>query len=143
MPKKQSPWSAEVSIEIPFHDVDLLAIAWHGHYAKYFEIARCKLFDQIDYNYAQMKESGFAWPVIDMHIRYIQPCTFRQHIIIEASISEYEYRLKVDYKVRDAQSGQRLTKGHTIQVAVDMAANEMCLGSPDILYHKLGLNPDA
>jgi acyl-CoA thioester hydrolase len=48
--------------EIPFHDVDMMV--WHGHYAKYFEIAR-RLLEQIDYNYPQTRDSGYAWPVID------------------------------------------------------------------------------
>lgn len=29
---------AEVLIEVPFHDVDVMKVAWHGHYVKYFEI---------------------------------------------------------------------------------------------------------
>ena len=32
--------SASVEIQIPFHDIDIMGIAWHGHYAKYLEIAR-------------------------------------------------------------------------------------------------------
>jgi acyl-CoA thioester hydrolase len=32
---------ATVAITVPFHDVDSIGAAWHGHYAKYFEIARC------------------------------------------------------------------------------------------------------
>ena len=143
MRKKESPWQTEAEIEIPFHDVDSMDITWHGHYAKYFEIARCKLLDQIDYNYFQMRESGYAWPVIDMHIRYIQPCRFMQHILVHVAITEYEYRLKMEYLIRDAKTGQRLSKGHTIQVAVDMAKQEMCLGSPAILFEKLGVQPDA
>ena len=35
-----------------------------------WKLRRCALLDRIDYNYAQMKASGYAWPVIDMHIRY-------------------------------------------------------------------------
>ena len=38
---------ADVMIEVPFHDVDTMNVVWHGHYLKYFEIARCKLLDQI------------------------------------------------------------------------------------------------
>ena len=34
---------AEIIIRVPFHDVDLMEVVWHGHYAKYFEIARCAL----------------------------------------------------------------------------------------------------
>ena len=29
---------AEVVIEVPFHDVDIMNVVWHGHYLKYFEI---------------------------------------------------------------------------------------------------------
>lgn len=139
MNKKHSPWQTAVDIEIPFHDVDVMEVAWHGHYAKYFEVARCKLLDSIDYNYVQMKASGFAWPVIDMHIRYIQPLAFGQIIRVHCWIEEYEHRLKVKYQINDASSGKRLSRGHTIQVAVDMQAEELCLVSPKILLEKLGV----
>ena len=128
----------DVSITIPFHDVDVMEITWHGHYVKYFEIARCELLDNIHYNYREMKESGYAWPVIDMHIRYPQPTIFGQKIIVCASISEWEHRLKIDYIIKDALTNKRLTLGHTIQVAVKIPENEMCLESPPILLNKIG-----
>ena len=133
-------WRTRLELEIPFHDVDVMEVAWHGHYAKYFELARCKLFDQVDYNYPQMRESGYAWPVIDLHIRYIQPLLFQQKIVVEAWISDWENRLRVQYFIRDASTGARLTKGHTDQVAVDMRTREMLLASPAILLTKLGLS---
>jgi acyl-CoA thioester hydrolase len=131
--------SASVTIQIPFHDVDLMAVAWHGHYVKYFELARGALLDKINYNYKEMKESGYSWPVIDLRIRYAKPARFGQKVEIVASLAEYELRLKIDYLVRDAVSGTRLTKGHTIQVAVDQRSGELLLGSPPVLYEKLGL----
>lgn len=137
--KVKSLWQASVEIEIPFHDVDVMHVAWHGHYAKYFEIARCKLLDAIDYNYPQMRESGYSWPVIDMHIRYAQPLFFQQKVRVDCWIDEYENRLKIKYQIHDSESGRRLSKGHTIQVAVDMQKEELCLASPQILYEKLGL----
>lgn len=139
MAKKESRWLITTDIEIPFHDVDMMNIAWHGNYAKYFEIARCVLLDSIDYNYIQMKASGFAWPVIDFQARYIQPLVFQQTISIEASITEYEHRLKINYIIRDKETGKRLTKGFTSQVAVNMQTQELCLASPKILYSKLGI----
>lgn len=130
---------AESYIDIPFHDVDVMAIAWHGHYVKYFEIARCALLDKIDYNYLQMRASGFAWPVIDLRIRYAQPLRFQQKIKIIATLVEWENRLKINYLIEDAATGQRLTKGYTVQVAVDMQNQEMLLASPAALLDKLGL----
>lgn len=131
--------SAEVEIKIPFHDVDPAGIVWHGHYAKYFEIARCALLDSFDYGYLRMFESGYAWPVIDMHLRYVQAIRFEQVIQVVATLEEWEYRMKIAYLIRDAASGARLAKGHTIQVAVTMPAFEMQLASPAILAQKLGI----
>jgi len=131
----------EVIIEIPFHDVDVMKVAWHGHYVKYFEIARCALLDVIDYNYPQMEASGYGWPVIDLRVRYAQPLRFQQKIRVIATLAEWENRLKVDYLIEDAQTGQRLTKGYTVQVAVDMKNGEMQFVSPEILFDKLGLQP--
>lgn len=133
-------WRASVELDIPFHDVDMMEVAWHGHYARYLEIARCKLFDQIDYNYPQMRASGYAWPVIDMRIRYVQPLLFQQRVRVTAWVAEWENRLRLQYVIEDATSGARLTKAHTDQVAVDMQTREMLLASPAILLAKLGVD---
>ncbi|OXY81032.1 acyl-CoA thioesterase [Oceanimonas doudoroffii] len=130
---------AEVTLEIPFHDVDVMRVAWHGHYAKYLEIARCALLDKIDYNCPQMEDSGYVWPVIDLHIRYAQPLRFQQKIRVEASLAEWEHRLRINYVISDADSGQRLTRASTVQVAVEAASGEMQYASPAVLLHKLGL----
>jgi acyl-CoA thioester hydrolase len=129
----------EVEMEIPFHDVDVMGVAWHGHYVKYLEIARCVLLDKIDYNYPQMEASGYAWPVIEVRIRYPQPLYFQQKVKVKASLDEWENRLKVSYLIEDLETGQRLTKAYTVQVAVDMETGEMLYASPDVLYRKLGI----
>jgi acyl-CoA thioester hydrolase len=130
---------ASIDLEIPFHDVDMMEVAWHGHYAKYFEIARCALLDKINYNYPQMRDSGYAWPIIDLRIRYAKPAVFGQIITVNASIVEWENRLKINYLITDMLTNLRLTKGYSIQVAVNMKTREMCFESPRILFEKLGL----
>jgi acyl-CoA thioester hydrolase len=131
----------EVEIEVPFHDVDVMGVAWHGHYVKYFEIARCVLLDKFDYNYPQMKASGYAWPVIDLRIRYPQPLYFQQKVRVKARLEEWENRLKVSYLIEDLASGRRLTRGYTVQVAIDMKSGEMLYVSPKVLFEKLGIEP--
>jgi acyl-CoA thioester hydrolase len=139
MSKDPARWVAEVELDVQFFDLDPMEIVWHGNYVKYLEIARCALFDQIDYNYVQMKASGYSWPIIDLQLRYAGPATFQQRIKIRASIVEWENRLKIDYLISDAASGRRLTRGSTTQVAVDMRTLEMCFVSPPILFEKLGV----
>ena len=128
---------ADAQVKIPFHDIDIMEIAWHGHYVKYFEIARCELLDKLDYDHERMRDSGYAWPVIDMHLRYARPARYNQVLNVRARLSELEHRLKIDYTVTDAETGERLTRGHTVQVAVDIASGEMCFASPQVLLDKI------
>jgi acyl-CoA thioester hydrolase len=132
-------YQASIDLQIPFHDVDMMEVVWHGHYVKYFEIARCALLEKIDYNYLQMRDSGYAWPVIDLKIRYVKPAAFGQIIAVKAEIVEWENRLKINYLITDKCSGLRLTKGSSVQVAVNMKSGEMCFVSPAVLFEKLGL----
>jgi acyl-CoA thioester hydrolase len=130
----------EVPLTIPFHDVDMIGVVWHGHYAKYFEIARCALLERLGYGYDAMRASGYMWPVIDMRVRYIRPMRFGQRILVKATLREWENRLLIDYLVTDAETGQRLTKGSTTQVAVDIASGEMCYVSPPVVFERLGVS---
>jgi acyl-CoA thioester hydrolase len=135
--------SAEIELLIPFHDLDPVSIVWHGNYAKYFEQARCALLQQFNYNYDQMRASGYIWPVIDLHIRYIKPLHFNQRVRVRALLREWEYRLKIDYLISDIAGGTRLAKGSSVQVAVDAATHEMCLMSPRVLFDRLGIEYPA
>ena len=133
---------ADVIIEVPFHDVDTMNEVWHGHYLKYFEIARCKLLDQFHYNYNQMRDSGYAWPVIESYVRYVQGIEFEQRIRVRAVLKEWENRLKIEYLIFDAVTGRKLTKGFTSQVAVHIEKREMCFQSPQVLLDCLNAWPE-
>lgn len=137
--KREARWFAEVEMQVQFFDLDPMEIVWHGNYVKYLEVVRCALLDKIGYNYVEMKASGYAWPIIDMHLRYAAPATFGQMLKLRAEIVEWENRLKIDYLISDAATGRRLNKASTIQVAVDMASKEMCFVSPPVLFEKLGV----
>jgi len=141
MNKAPSRWFAESETQVQFFDLDPMEIVWHGHYVKYLEIVRGVLLEAIDYNYPQMKASGYVWPVIDLHLRYIAPAAFTQRLKLRAEIVEWENRLKIAYLISDAVSGRRLSRATTTQVAVEIATGEMCYVSPPVLFEKLGVAP--
>lgn len=135
--KMQAIVSDTIELIVPFHDLDMMSVCWHGNYVKYFEIGRCALLKKIDYDYLQMIESGYLWPIVDLQIRYIKPLRYDQRMIVESSLLEYENRLRIKYLVTDAKSCERLTKGYTTQVAVEKETLELQLISPAILKEKL------
>ena len=127
----------DTDMRVPFYDVDSMDIVWHGHYVKYFEDARCRLLDALDYNYLTMRDTGFAWPVVDLRVKYVRPAQFNRLIRVNARLTEWQVRMKIDYVISDVESGEVLTKGHSIQVAVDIASREMCFATPAIFREKL------
>ncbi|EJM66772.1 putative thioesterase [Pseudomonas sp. GM50] len=122
----------DTEILVPFFDVDTMNVVWHGHYVKYLEVARCALLDRIGHNYDAMVASGYAWPVIDLQLRYVRGAVFGQKLNVRASLVEWENRLKISYLISDLATGERLTRACSVQVAVDMSSREMQLASPKV-----------
>lgn len=129
--------SATVELSIPFFDVDSMGITWHGNYIKYFELARCELLKKIDYDYSAMQASGYGWPVVDMRVKYCKPTRFKQEIVINAFLIEYENRLKINYLIFDKHTQEKLTMAYSIQVAINLTTRQLCFASPNILLEKL------
>ncbi|AOY96782.1 4-hydroxybenzoyl-CoA thioesterase [Cupriavidus sp. USMAA2-4] len=136
-----SELSHEITLTPAFHDLDPMNVVWHGNYLRYFEQARCALLARYRYDYPAMRDSGYLWPVVDLRIKYVQPLHYGQSVLVRATITEWENRLKIEYLVRDAASGRRLTKGYTIQVAVEATSGELCFVCPPVLWERLGIKP--
>lgn len=129
--------SANVVIKVQFYDLDPMGVVWHGNYPRFLEQARSALFEKLSFGYREMSESGFAWPIVDMRIKYVRPIDFSRTIIVSATLVEYENRLKVNYIITDADGGAILTRAHTIQVTVDRTTKELCFETPAALVEKV------
>lgn len=137
---KDPRFSAETEITIPFHDVDLMGVVWHGHYVRYIEVAREALLNQLGFGYRAMFASDYLWPVIDFQIKYRHAIFFEQKIVLKATLKEYENRLVIGYEIRDKETNKRLTTAQSVQVAIEAKTKELCLVTPKILLDKMGLN---
>ena len=136
---KRPDFAVEIELVPAFHDLDPMAVVWHGNYLKYFELARCALLQRFDYDYTDMHASGYIWPIVDLRSKYVRSARINQKLKVRAEIVEWENRLKIDYRVIDAASGEVLTRAHTIQVAVLVETGEMQYASPAVLFERLGL----
>jgi len=132
--------SHEIEVRPAFFDVDPMAVVWHGNYVKYFELVRAALMDRLGYGYKEMRDSGYLWPIVDLRVKYVRPAMLGQPLTVRAEITEFENRLRVEYAISD-QAGEKVTKGYTIQVAVDARTHELQYVCPKILWDKLGVTP--
>jgi len=133
--------SIEIELSPAFHDCDPMQVVWHGNYFRYLELARCALLQRFDYDYPQMQASGWLWPVVDARIKYVRPLRYGQKLRVRAEIVEWENRLRLEYRIHDAGSGEKLASACTVQVAVDAASGEMQYVSPPVLWERLGVKP--
>jgi acyl-CoA thioester hydrolase len=129
--------SAEAIAKIQFYDVDAMQVVWHGNYARFLELARCALLEKIGYSYPEMARSGYFWPVVDMRIKYVRPVRMAQQIRLTATLLEYENRLRIDYRIVDAASGDLLSKAQTTQLAVAVGTGQLEFNSPNELVDKV------
>jgi len=74
---------------------------------------------------------------LGLKLRYLQPARLRQKLRVRASILEYEQRLKIVYDISDTTTGRRLTRAHTVQVAVRVDTGEMLFQTPQVLREKI------
>lgn len=129
--------SASVEVKVEFHDVDPLQVVWHGNYARFLESARRALYDKIGYGYHSMEAGGYAWPVVDLHLRYHRPARLGQLLRVTARLVEWENRVVMEFEVADADTGERLTKAECVQVAVDAKSGELQFLVPEDFQAKV------
>ena len=127
----------KLPFEVPFHDVDSLGMVWHGHYYKYFELARTELYRSLGFDIADMIRLGFDLPVIESQCRYGAPLRYGQRCEVSARFREWQYYLLIGYRISDADSGKRLAHGHTKQAICDRDGH-MHASVPEAIIELLG-----
>lgn len=136
---KDTNKSCEVLMTVPFHDVDPMQMVWHGHYLKYFEIARSALFAQsgLDlFNY--FKEKNCLFPIVKTATKYVASLGYLDEFKCSATVVEAQYKIVVDFKIRLTRNNQLCAKGRTEQVAVRYPEKEILFEIPEDIREALG-----
>ncbi len=135
--RKQGILETTVEAQVAFHDVDLVGVVWHGHYLKYLENARWAMMERLDFGLEAMVASGYAWPVIEAHVKYVRPARFGDRLAVQASLVEWQTRLTVNYLITQAATGERVVRARTVQVAVEAATGSLQFVTPAVLLDRL------
>ena len=135
--RKQGALSAAIEVVVPFHDVDLAGVVWHGHYLKYLENARWAVMNRIDFGLEAMIGSGFLWPIISAQLKYVRAARYGDRLRVQGSLVEWETRLAINYVIIDCHDEGRVARGQTVQVAVEKTTGVMQFASPPCLVDRV------
>ena len=137
--KENGPFNifAETETTIEFYDLDPMQIVWHGNYINFFELGRHSLLEKIGYGYNEMKDSGYAFPVVDISVKYLKSLKYKDRIQIKAILMEYENCLRIKYEIYNSENGETITRGLSTQMAYNIKNNESCFNCPEVLIKKV------
>jgi acyl-CoA thioester hydrolase len=135
--RKRGVLEATIEAHVAFHDVDVAGVVWHGHYLKYLENARWALMARLDFGLDAMLASGYVWPIVDVHVKYVQAARFGDRLTIQASLVEWESRLTINYLVTQAATDVRVARARTVQVAVEASTGVLQFATPAVLLERV------
>jgi acyl-CoA thioester hydrolase len=130
------PSAVSVELEIPFHDVDVLEVAWHGHYPKYLELARTALIRSRRLDNDEMRALGFRLYVSEYFLRHVAPLRYGDRVRVHAWLVEVENRIRIAYQVQNLTLKKLAAQGWTVLVSTN-AAGELCLETPAPVLERL------
>ena len=125
-----------VELEVPFHDVDVMRVVWHGHYYKYFEVARTKLLGSLDLDAGEVIGERYLLMVSDSSCRHINPLCYRDRFEVAAWFRDTDHRLCIDFEIRNLTSGQRCARGQTVLVSLDLE-RRLLLKTPKAILDRI------
>lgn len=131
--------SASVKIMVPFYDVDMLQIVWHGNYLKYFDVARQALFLKCGLDLAGNREKNYIFPVIRASVKYLYPLKVNDEFICTATTRGARVKLVIDFEIRLLSNGRLCATGRSEHAAVRMPEMKMEFRIPEEVAKALEL----
>jgi acyl-CoA thioester hydrolase len=124
--------STNVTLKVPYYDVDLMQVVWHGNYLKYFEVARQALFREYGVDLKRyMEDIRYVFPIVRSTIKHIWPLRFDDEFICTVVLKEARVRIVLDFEIKLISDGRLCAKGWTEQVAVLLPEMKMVFQIPE------------
>lgn len=130
----QSPLLSTHYIRVRFNEVDSLGIVWHGNYITYFEEGREAFGREFGLTYNDVKNHGFACPIVKMASEHQLPLHYGEVATIETTYcNSRAAKMNFAYRIINEQ-GKTVCTGETTQVFTFSETGQMALALP--LFYK-------
>ncbi|MBR3902613.1 MAG: acyl-CoA thioesterase [Akkermansia sp.] len=116
--------------QVSFYELDPMGVVWHGNYVNFFEKARAALIHKMGLSYQTMADMGHVWPVVKLRCKYMKSAVLNQKLSITAELKDYVNSLTIAFTIRDAETQEIITKGETMQMAVETSTEKTNLINP-------------
>ena len=103
-----------------YADTDRSGIVYHANYLRYFEQGRASLMRDVGLPYAEVEDSGYTYPIVDLGLKYFMPMIYDDPMWIHTRPAKLErVRVSFEYVILHADGGELVCKGHTLHCALN------------------------
>lgn len=125
-----------VEFQVPFHDVDVTRMVWHGHYFKYLELARTEYLRRRKLDVLDIYGMGYRMVVIESRCRHTFPLSYGDQVRVDAFLRDVDVRLNFGFEIHNMTAGRRAAKGTTVLATLD-DGGELLYGTPAAILERL------
>ena len=123
--------SSRTEILVRFNEADPLGIVWHGHYIRYFEDGREAFGMMHGLGYLEVYKLGFIIPVVSVQCDFKRSLRYGDKVIVETKYIPCEAaKLKFNYRLFNAATGELVATGSSVQVFLDKEDSVLQLSNP-------------
>ncbi|MFH1380307.1 MAG: thioesterase family protein [bacterium] len=112
----------DVTIRIPYADVDQMGVVYYANYLVYFERGRTEFLRKIGLDYRRMeKDLSLFLPVKEVHLEYVAPVHYDDLIVIRTCIEKLgRASINFTYAIfREHKEEKILITGYTNHVFIN------------------------
>lgn len=135
--------NCRTEVQVRFNEADPLGIVWHGHYIRYFEDGREAFGNEHGLSYLDVYKQGFVIPVVAVQCDFKKSLRYGDKVIIETTyINSDAAKMKFNYRLFKAASGELVATGSSVQVFLDKEGSVLQLSNPPFFEEwkkKMGL----
>jgi acyl-CoA thioester hydrolase len=105
-------------LELRYSDTDQMGVIYNANYLTYFMQGREQFALDLGFDYLDMEQSGYIFPVREAHVTYLKSIDLTDKVYVETSIHELSKIKVVYYHEIKKEDGELMSTGYTTVVCV-------------------------
>lgn len=125
----------KIFYRVKFFDTDIMGVAHHSNYFRWFETARVEFLRALGINLNEMINNGILFPIIDVDAKFHAPARFDDELEIEIAPEILsKAKMKFNYAIRRRGNEKILVEGSSTNV---FTHNDKICRLPEKFFDKL------
>lgn len=124
------------TLRVPLTDVDAVQVVWHGHYLRYFELARTEMVRESGLTPARLLAEGWLPVVIDYRVECLRSVRYDEVVHIETEVEAPESATLVFHSRVVGEDGAPRARG-TVRLAVQHPERGLLYRWPEELAERI------